>query len=215
MRADTDIAFITIMAPDRTRFTHTDPARIGRKFVSTIGPALAGRVFTETYTGTLGPSIRAVAPVRASDGRIVGLVSAGITLSGLVDRWLGQLPMIAVVTVIALLLSVAGTWAVRRRLLRQTRGLRPEELRVMYEHHDAVLHAVREGLIVIDDGRVALVNDRPAACSTSATARSRPIPFPTSPARQANCVTCCTSPATGSSWSTDRGSPATVVRRAR
>ncbi|KQR96736.1 ATP-binding protein [Williamsia sp. Leaf354] len=159
VRADTDIAFITIMAPDRTRFTHTDPARIGGKFVGTIGPALAGRVFTETYTGTLGPSIRAVAPVRASDGRIVGLVSAGITLSGLADRWLGQLPMIAVVTVIALLLSVAGTWAVRRRLLRQTRGLRPEELRVMYEHHDAVLHAVREGLIVIDDGRVALVND--------------------------------------------------------
>lgn len=159
VRADTDIAFITIMAPDRTRFTHTDPARIGGKFVGTIGPALAGRVFTETYTGTLGPSIRAVAPVRASDGRIVGLVSAGITLSGLADRWLGQLPTIAVVTVIALLLSVAGTWAVRRRLLRQTRGLRPEELRVMYEHHDAVLHAVREGLIVIDHGRVALVND--------------------------------------------------------
>ncbi|MGU3291615.1 sensor histidine kinase [Williamsia sp. M5A3_1d] len=159
VRADTDIAFITIMAPDRTRFTHTDPARIGGKFVGTIAPALAGRVFTETYTGTLGPSIRAVAPVRASDGRIVGLVSAGITLSGLADRWLGQLPTIAVVTVIALLLSVAGTWAVRRRLLRQTRGLRPEELRVMYEHHDAVLHAVREGLIVIDDGHVALVND--------------------------------------------------------
>ncbi|MGJ0118278.1 sensor histidine kinase [Williamsia sp. MIQD14] len=159
VRADTGIAFITIMSPDRTRFTHTDPARIGGKFVGTIAPALAGRLFTETYTGTLGPSIRAVAPVRASDGRIVGLVSAGITLSGLADRWLGQLPTIAVVTVIALLLSVAGTWAVRRRLLRQTRGLRPEELRVMYEHHDAVLHAVREGLIVLDDGRVALVND--------------------------------------------------------
>ena len=30
----------------------------------------------------------------------------------------------------------------------------------MYEYHDAVLHSVREGLVVVDrDGRVTLVND--------------------------------------------------------
>ncbi|GAC1395690.1 MAG: hypothetical protein NVS4B6_01940 [Mycobacterium sp.] len=31
VRQNTDIAFITIMAPDRTRFTHTDPTQIGQK----------------------------------------------------------------------------------------------------------------------------------------------------------------------------------------
>jgi sensor histidine kinase regulating citrate/malate metabolism len=43
--------------------------------------------------------------------------------------------------------------------LRQTHGLRPDELRVMYEHHDAILHSVSEGLIVLDADRVVLVND--------------------------------------------------------
>jgi len=43
--------------------------------------------------------------------------------------------------------------------LRQTRGLRPDELRVMYEHHDAILHSVSEGLIVVDRNGVPLVND--------------------------------------------------------
>jgi sensor histidine kinase regulating citrate/malate metabolism len=54
---------------------------------------------------------------------------------------------------------LVGVWAIRRRLLRQTHGLRPDELRVMYEHHDAILHSVSEGLIVLDRNGVALAND--------------------------------------------------------
>ena len=162
VRTQTDIAFITIMAPDRTRFTHTDPSQIGARYLGTIEPALRGETFTEVYTGTLGPSIRAVAPVRDSSGRIVGLVAAGILQQSLADRWRAQWPVITAVGVGALAVSLIGVWGIRRRLLRQTHGLRPSELRVMYDHHDAILHSVSEGLIVLDqknaDG-VALVND--------------------------------------------------------
>ena len=48
---------------------------------------------------------------------------------------------------------------IRRRLRMQTGGLAPDQLRLMYEHHDAVLHSVREGLIVVEDSRPVLVND--------------------------------------------------------
>lgn len=159
VRTHTDIAFITIMAPDRTRFTHTDPSQIGGAYLGTIEPALRGQTFTEVYTGTLGPSIRAVAPVRNAGGDIVGVVSAGILQQSLADRWRAQWPIIAAVSLAALAVSFAGVWAIRRRLLRQTHGLRPDELRVMYEHHDAILHSVSEGLIVLDRDGVALAND--------------------------------------------------------
>jgi sensor histidine kinase regulating citrate/malate metabolism len=159
VRKNTDIAFITIMAPDRTRFTHTDPNQIGGKYIGTIEPALRGETFTEVYTGTLGPSIRAVAPVRDHTGRIVGLVSAGILQQSLADRWRSQVPTIVAVSLAALAIALVGVWAIRRRLLRQTHGLRPDELRVMYEHHDAILHSVSEGLIVLDRNGVALAND--------------------------------------------------------
>jgi sensor histidine kinase regulating citrate/malate metabolism len=159
VRKNTDIAFITIMAPDRTRFTHTDPNQIGGKYIGTIEPALRGETFTEVYTGTLGPSIRAVAPVRDQTGRIVGLVSAGILQQSLADRWRSQVPTIVAVSLAALAIALVGVWAIRRRLLRQTHGLRPDELRVMYEHHDAILHSVSEGLIVLDRNGVALAND--------------------------------------------------------
>ncbi len=159
VRKTTDIAFITIMAPDGTRFTHTDPSQIGGHYLGTVEPALRGETFSEVYTGTLGPSVRAVAPVRAADGRIVGLVSAGITQQTLAERWRAQFPVIAAVTAAALAISMVGVWAIRRRLLRQTRGLRPDELRVMYDHHDAILHSVSEGLIVLDRTGVAVAND--------------------------------------------------------
>ena len=159
VRKNTDIAFITIMAPDRTRFTHTDPTQIGGKYIGTIEPALRGETFTEVYTGTLGPSIRAIAPVRDGPGRIVGLVSAGILQQSLADRWRSQVPTIVAVSLGALAIALVGVWAIRRRLLRQTHGLRPDELRVMYEHHDAILHSVSEGLIVLDRNGVALAND--------------------------------------------------------
>ncbi|WP_059017077.1 sensor histidine kinase [Mycobacterium sp. M26] len=159
VRKGTDIAFITIMAPDRTRFTHTNPAMIGGKYIGNIEPALRGETYTEIYTGTLGPSIRTVAPVRNAAGQVVGLVAAGITEQSLATRWRSQWPAIVGMGVGALALSFVGVWAIRRRILRQTHGLAPDELRVMYDHHDAILHSVSEGLIVLDRDRVALVND--------------------------------------------------------
>jgi sensor histidine kinase regulating citrate/malate metabolism len=159
VRTTTGVAFITIMSRDGTRFTHTDPRQIGAHYLGTIEPALNGETFTEVYTGTLGPSVRAIAPVRDASGRVVGLVAAGITQQTLAQRWRDQWPAIAAVSLGALALSLLGVWAIRRRLLRQTHGLRPDELRVMYEHYDAILHSVSEGLVVLERDRVVLVND--------------------------------------------------------
>src|SRR3712207_7581441 len=58
VRVDTGTSFITVLAPDRTRFSHPDPAEIGKPVIGTVGPALAGATFTATYTGTPGPSAR-------------------------------------------------------------------------------------------------------------------------------------------------------------
>src|SRR3954466_13377504 len=78
-RRATDVDFIVVMNTDGVRYTHPKPDRIGKKFVGTLAPALAGRTVTETIDGTIGPLVQAVVPVRADDGRVVGLVSAGIT----------------------------------------------------------------------------------------------------------------------------------------
>ncbi|MFX0575592.1 ATP-binding protein [Nocardia nepalensis] len=159
-RKQTGMDFIVVMAPDRTRFTHTNPERIGQLFSGNIDRALAGETFTETYSGTLGPSIRAVTPVYDS-GRIVALVSAGVTRARISDQVGTQLPLILGVAAAGLAVAAAGSFLLSRRIRRQTHGLAPAELRTLYEQHDAVLHSIHEGLVVFGPTgeRAEVVND--------------------------------------------------------
>ncbi|TYB53241.1 sensor histidine kinase [Nonomuraea sp. PA05] len=158
-RAATGVDFITIMKTDGTRYTHPNEAEIGRRFLGHIEPALRGRTFTETYTGTLGASKRAVTPVMAG-GQVRALVSAGITIDRISARLRDQLAWGGLIVALALGLGAAGTWLVTARLRRQTHGLGPVELGRIHEHHDAVLHTVREGLLLVGrDGTLTLCND--------------------------------------------------------
>ena len=160
VRADTGTSFITVFAPDRTRYTHPDPAEIGRAFIGTIEPALAGRTFTETYEGTLGPSVRATGPIVGRDGTVVGLVSAGTTLDAIGAGLARSLAAILGTGLITLAVGTGGCWLISRRVRRQTRGLGAPVLARMLDYYEAVLHAVREGLLLLDGGRrVQLVND--------------------------------------------------------
>ena len=160
VRGETGTSFITVMAPDRTRFTHPNPAQIGGRFIGTIGPALAGRTFTETFTGTLGPSVRATGPVLDADGEVVGLVSAGITLDAIGADFAKSLPGVLGTGLVTLLAGTTGSWLISRRVRRQTRGLGAPALARMADYHQAVLHAVREGLLLVDgERRVRLAND--------------------------------------------------------
>ncbi|MFG2347665.1 SpoIIE family protein phosphatase [Streptomyces phaeochromogenes] len=159
-REQSKVDFIVVMSTDGVRYTHPKPDRIGKKFVGTLEPALEGRSFTEEITGTIGPLVQAVVPVKSDDGKVVGLVSAGITtenVGGVADR---QLPLLLTAAAAALALALGGTALVSRRLLHQTHGLGPFEMTRMYEHHDAVLHAVREGVMIASgEGRLLLAND--------------------------------------------------------
>jgi two-component system CitB family sensor kinase len=160
---DTDTDFVTVMTPDRTRLTHPDPAEIGRPFIGTIAPALAGRPFTETYSGTLGPSVRAVVPVLDDTGTVVALVAAGVTVDS-VSAALGQrLPLLVGGALATVALGALAAWLLSRHLRRVTRGLGAEELGRVSDHHEAVLHSVGEGLVLVDaQGRLTLVNDHAA-----------------------------------------------------
>ena len=160
VRRDTGVDFITIMSPAGIRYTHPNPDRIGGHFVGNTAPALAGRTFTETYTGTLGPSVRSVTPVLDERGRVVGLVAVGISVRVISAELRRRLVALGAVALAVLAAGMAASYLVSARLRRQTRGVAPGELREMFEYYRAILHAVREGLLLVDGtGRVVLCND--------------------------------------------------------
>ncbi|MEU3344207.1 sensor histidine kinase [Streptomyces sp. NPDC006700] len=159
VQQDTGVDFVTIMTPGGIRWTHPDPDQIGRPFLGNISRAQRGESFTETYTGTLGPSVRAVTPVE-EDGRVVGLVSAGIKVEAISERVREQVIALFSVAAGILALGAIATYVINARLRRHTHGMNAAELSRMHDYHQAALHAVREGLLMLDaQHRVALIND--------------------------------------------------------
>ncbi|KND39626.1 sensor histidine kinase [Streptomyces acidiscabies] len=165
---DTEVDFVTIMNPQGIRWTHPERAQIGQKFLGHIERALRGQSFTEKYTGTLGESVRAVTPIWASDSaessrsddQIIGLVSAGIKIEVISKRVQEQVTALLGVAGGALALGGIGTYVINARLRRHTHGMNAGELSAMHDYHQAALHAVREGLLMLDGQyRVALMND--------------------------------------------------------
>ncbi|MHC0429318.1 sensor histidine kinase [Streptomyces sp. O3] len=153
--------FVVFMAPDRTRYTHPNPERVGEPFVGTIGPALDGRAFTESYEGTLGPSVRAVVPIRDDAGDVDALLAIGILEEQIGSELRRRLYPVGYLSAAALLIAAAGSYAISRRLDRQTLGLGAAEITRLYEHHDAVLRTVREGLLIVSPrGELVLANDQ-------------------------------------------------------
>ena len=160
---DAGLDFITIMAPDRTRWTHPNPAELGRAYIGAIEPALQGTPFTEISTGTLGPSVRAVVPVVDDGGTVVALVAAGVTTSNVTIALNARLPALLA---LALALLAAGSLMsvlLGRYLHRVTLGWGPEHLAQLFVYYDSVLHSVREGLVLVDlTGKLVLYNDQAA-----------------------------------------------------
>ena len=163
IRHDAGVDFITIMSPDGIRYTHPNPALIGKHFVGTFAPAARGETVVETYRGTLGRSVRAVVPVRAG-GRIVALVAVGVLTDAIGAEVARLLPSLIALAALVLAFGSAFSLLLARRVKRPTLGLEPQEIATLYAHHDATLHSLREGVVVFDaDGRPALVNDHAKA----------------------------------------------------
>ncbi|MGW1798220.1 SpoIIE family protein phosphatase [Streptomyces sp. NPDC001984] len=155
------VDFIVVMDTKGIRYTHPIPSRIGKRFVGRIEPSLHGQVYTESVHGPLGHEVQATVPIRDSSGKVTALVSAGMKVKNVTGRVVKQLPIILGTGLAVLLVATGGTALVGRRLRRQTHSLAPDEMSRMYEHHDAVLHAVREGVLIVGGDRrlLLLAND--------------------------------------------------------
>lgn len=153
------VDFLAVMAPDGTRYADTDPDLIGKQ-AQDVGRAAHGEALTGVFKGAPSDAARAVVPVTDTNGSVVGLVGAGVEIGTIGQAMERQWPVLLGSAAAALVLATVSAALVSRRLRRQTRGIGPEEMTRMYEHHDAVLHAVREGVLITGgDGRLKLAND--------------------------------------------------------
>ncbi|MFC9593409.1 SpoIIE family protein phosphatase [Streptomyces sp. NPDC056944] len=160
-RKATGVDFIAVLSPTGVRYTDSDPALIGQKATGDLSRAEVDKeAYTELFRGAPNDAVRAVVPVLDEKGQLVGMVSSGIEVESISHAVQGRLPLLVGVAGGALAAAVGGAALVSRRLRRQTHGLGPAEMTRMKEHHEAVLHAVREGVLIVGaDHRLLLAND--------------------------------------------------------
>lgn len=166
VRKATGVDAVNVLTTGGIQLTSPDPRQIGSAIVMTphiryvVIPELkAGRTVTFTFDQPGYHSITTAVPVFGPGHSPKGVVAVNIQVQH-VNSWNGHLPLLLGVAAGSVLLAAGATVLASRRLLRQTLGLGPADLRRMYEHHDAVLHAVREGVLILgNDGRITLLND--------------------------------------------------------
>lgn len=133
---DAGLDFVTIMTPAGVRITHPDPEQIGSRYLGTIPSHPAP--FTETFTGTLGPSVRTIVPVSADDGALVGWVSAGVTTESISETLLRRLPLSLAITALLIGIGALGAWFARRVARSIAGDLPPGTLRDAVSSYESI-----------------------------------------------------------------------------
>ncbi|MFD7879011.1 ATP-binding protein [Streptomyces sp. NPDC059766] len=152
--------YVVVMNMDGTRWSHPDPARVGRPVSTDPTRALDGHEVMEIDSGTLGRSARGKVPLRDSHGEIIGAVSVGIEYDSVRARLFHAIPGLLAYAGGALAVGALAAWLISRRVQRQTRDLAFSDISALLAEREAMLHGIREGVVALDRaGRIRLLND--------------------------------------------------------
>ena len=161
---DTGVDFVTMMAPDRTRYTHRerDRDRASRSSARSNRRSRDGPSPRRTRARS-GPRSAPSHPIRDDAGEVVALVAAGVTVSERLRDLRTGCRGCSRDGLLVLVIGAIGSWTLRRYLSRVTGSRGPEDMARMFDYYESVLHSVREGLVLVDrHRRLVLVNDQAA-----------------------------------------------------
>jgi two-component system CitB family sensor kinase len=151
---------VSVVSLDREVLGSTDPSRVGDRADLGDSDALEGRGWTGDVEVDGERAIVHHAPIIAEDGSLLGIVVAEETYPSLADQVATAAPDLALYLGLGALLGLGGTWVVARMVRRSTRGLGTTELANLADQREALLHAIREGVVAVGtDGRVTVMND--------------------------------------------------------
>ncbi len=152
---------LMVVSPDGFVLGATDPSLVGEPADLGDSNALDGRGWIGDVDRDGERSVAAHAPIISEvDGSLLGVVAAEEPYPSVADQVADAAPYLALYLGLGALLGLAGTWAVSRVVRRSTRGLGTTELARLADHREALLHAIREGVVGVGtDGRVTAMND--------------------------------------------------------
>ena len=117
-----------------------------------------------TWTGDVddlgSPSIAAQVPIIDDELELVGIAMVAQSYPSWGERARGVLPDLLTFAGLGLALGAAGSFLLSRLIRRRTRGLEPAAIGALADQREALLHAIREGVVAVaEDGTVTVLSD--------------------------------------------------------
>ncbi len=159
-RSISGLEFVAVADAEGKIITSSYPQDIGKSLINSETNVLEGRAWRGEVKRENERILLAQVPVLNDKGQLIGVVEAGQSYPHTLEIFRVVAPNALITLLICLLLGAGGSFLLSRRVKYQTRGLEPREITELFEHREALLHGVKEGIISIGpDQHVTLAND--------------------------------------------------------
>lgn len=155
----TKASYIVIADKNGVRLTHPNPALIGQP-LGDAQDVLSGKSTATFHEGSLGLSANGRTPIRDSTDKIIGLVSSGYvtnTFAGEIRHLQRSFILygFGVIFLGFILAEILSRTLRNRRIENEL-----QEVKNKYQEREAMLHAIKEGVITLSlDRKIILIND--------------------------------------------------------
>ncbi|MFS0655869.1 ATP-binding protein [Bacillus sp. 179-C3.3 HS] len=143
---------------------HTNHAQVGKTISLSAGRStlLFGGTSISTGTSDGETVVRGSAPIMAENGQheeIIGTVTVEFLKREIDQATAHQLLLISYMALFVLLLGIFGAIFLTRSIRKDTLGLEPHEIASLYREREAMLLAIKEGIIAFDrKGTISMMN---------------------------------------------------------
>ncbi|MCH5583394.1 sensor histidine kinase [Shimazuella sp. AN120528] len=160
IRQETGAEFIVVGNMDLIRYSHPNPALIGKKMVGgDNNSVLHGKESITQAVGTLGLSIRGKVPIFDDYHHQIGVVSVGFLIENIWNDIFATLENIGMVAGIGLLLGFIGAHLLSGHIKKQIFNMEPYEIALLAQNQVAIMESIREGILAVDqEGKITACN---------------------------------------------------------
>lgn len=159
-RTSTQALYVVVTDATGVRYSHPNPAEIGRPAVLDLSLPLRGEEQMLISHGTLGWAASGLVPLRDGSNKIVGVVAVGMPISEVYEIQRRLAIALLPIGALALLIGLIGLAGLQSRVRRDTLGLEPGEMADLLREHAALLADPSAGIIALDAaGRVRIGSD--------------------------------------------------------
>lgn len=153
LRAKSDASYIVVGDAHENHLYHSQsPDRVGKPMVGGDNAGvLAGKTIISVRQGGIGISLRSKAPVLDAQNNVIGIVSVGYLTSYIDDITVKQLAQAALSGLLLLAMLFIFSWLFSKNLKKQMFWLEPKEIALLVRQQKALLEAIYEGVIAVDD----------------------------------------------------------------